>query len=263
MGDPRQSSLATGAGMPWGPMQTGRPTDPVFEQYEQDLSKYKPDTANQVAEMQRDLALKGGGAMRQYQAQAAKMGGAGTTTADMGRRMGDIAVATDYNQRRGAADIEFAAMDMGMKQMDAINRARSMRNQLLADDYNRKSAEFNAEQQSRGGFVKGLLGTVGTIGGGIAGGIMSGGNPMGVMAGSSMGGSLAGLAGGGGGGGQLSAPGYGGMDLGTAAYQLYNGLGSAPMALPGNGSYGTGLGGQYQQMPQLDPALAALVRRGV
>jgi hypothetical protein len=248
-------------------METGRPDDPVLQGYEQDLTKYKPDMSAQMSEAQRQLAMQGGGAQRQLLAGMSKMGPAGTMTADVGRRMGDISAQTDYNQRKAAADLEMQSLDMGMKQMDAINRAREAANRLKVDEYNRAAQEFNNEQQGRGGFVKGLLGTVGTIGGGIAGGVMGG--PMGAAAGASMGGSLANLVPGGGGMvgpmGYGAGPNYG--DMGMNAYELYKSLGSSPMTV-GNGSYGStwpgqyGLGNQATGMPQgLSPELLKMLNK--
>lgn len=187
LGDYTESSLFTGAGTPWGAMQTGRPETPNFEAYDSDLSRWKPDMSSVIREGERSNALAGGAASRQLQANLSR-GLRGSRTADSARREQDIAARTDFNNRKVVADAEMESLNMAMRQMDAYNRAIQMRNQLKADKYNADAAAFNNEQAQRGQFVNTGLGVLGTIAGAaLSGGL---GGALGGAAASAAGGAL-------------------------------------------------------------------------
>ncbi len=150
-----------GKGMPWGPMESGRPDRPAFEQYDTDTSHFmdSPEAKAALAEM----ATQGGDAQRQYLAGASKALGSGTTSGSMQGRMANIAALAEKNKNAALTDI-------ASKKMDAFNRAKEAANRLKAGQYNADQEAYGQEQAGRGAAVGGLLKGLASLGGGYLGG---------------------------------------------------------------------------------------------
>lgn len=158
MGD----TLTKGAGTPWGPMESGRPDRPNYEQYDTDLSKYMQGP--EVEALREAFALQGGDAGRQYMAAQSKMLGSGTTSGSNAGRLANIAALT----QKGTNAATLAA---AKEQMDAFNRARDARNRLLAQQYGADANAYGQEQQARGSAIGGLLGGGANVLGSYLGGL--------------------------------------------------------------------------------------------
>jgi hypothetical protein len=157
MGD----ALTKGTGTPWGPMESGRPAVPQYEQYDTNTANFmdSPDARQALA----DLATQGGDAQRNYLAGASKAMGSGTTSGSMQGRMANIAALAEKNKNSALTSIA------GQK-MDAFNRAKEARNRLLQGQYGADMGAYGAEQQGRGAAMGGLLGGLASLGGSYLGG---------------------------------------------------------------------------------------------
>jgi hypothetical protein len=174
MGNPADSSLATGKGLPWGPMDTGKPDKP---KYQTDFIEGMGDPRLQALDQNikkvrlRDNALAGGQAQDQYMGGMTKlMSGAGTQSADAGRNMTDIANSTALSAQRVSADFAMKDLEQRMQQAEFMNKAKERANQLMAQQYGQDMGEFNQEQAGRGQFVNGLAGAAGSLAGAALGG---------------------------------------------------------------------------------------------
>jgi hypothetical protein len=127
--------------------------------------------------------------------------GSGFNTGDY-----NIATANTGLRSQNASDLAKIAFgrDTESAAMSRADRQRQEDIELYKDAQAAQAAAAQraAEAQARGSMLSGILGTVGTVGGGIVGGIYSGGNPAAVMAGSAIGGGVMGGIGNAIGGGQ-------------------------------------------------------------
>lgn len=156
MGD----ALTTGKGTPWGPMETGRPDVPKYEEYDTNTAHFmdSPEARQALAEM----ATQGGDAQRNYLAGASKALGSGTTSGSMQGRLANIAALAEKNKNAALTDI-------ASRKMDAFNRAREAKNRLLQGQYGADLGAYGAEEQGRGQAIGGLLGGLTSLGGSYLG----------------------------------------------------------------------------------------------
>lgn len=145
MGD----ALTKGKGTPWGPMESGRPDVPVYEQYDTDTSHFmdSPEARQALAEM----ATQGGDAQRQYLAGQSKMLGSGTTSGSESGRLANISALAEKNKNAALTSIA------GQK-MDAFNRAKDAANRLKQGQYASDLGAYGQEQSGRGAAIGGLAG---------------------------------------------------------------------------------------------------------
>ena len=157
MGD----TLTKGTGTPWGPMESGRPSVPQYEQYDTNTAHFmdSPEAKQALAE----LATQGGDAQRNYLAGASKALGSGTMSGSAGGRLANIAALAEKNKNTALTQI-------AGQQMDAYNRAKQLRNQLLQGQYGADMNAYGQEQQGRGAAIGGLLGGLANLGGSYLGG---------------------------------------------------------------------------------------------
>ena len=160
-----------GSGNPWGPMTTGMPETPVYETFESDPSRVQGfNTSDLKRALDREIALRGGGAQDQYLAGASKaMGGYGTQSSDFARRLSEIASETAAGKNKVAADLAMQEWQSRLNQMEAMNRAREARNRLLQGRYQTDKEAFDREQEQRAQFNQAIAQTVGSVVGGLAG----------------------------------------------------------------------------------------------
>lgn len=157
MGD----AVTKGKGTPWGPMESGRPDVPVYEEYDTDTSHFmdSPEAREALAQM----ATQGGDAQRNYLAGASKALGSGTMSGSAGGRLANIAALAEKNKNTALTQIA------GQK-MDAFNRAKEAKNRLKQAQYGADLGAYGDEQQGRGAAMGGLLGGVASLGGSYLGG---------------------------------------------------------------------------------------------
>ena len=154
--------MGDGKGTPWGPMEYGRPDDPNFEtDFATDPSKYM--SGPEYEQMKQQLAVEGGENQRQYMAGQSKMLGSGTTSGSNAGALANIQALTQRNEQN-------AGLQIAKEKMDAFNKAKMARNQLMAQKYGIDSQNYGMEQQGRGQAVGSLLGAGATLGGGYLGG---------------------------------------------------------------------------------------------
>lgn len=160
MGD----ALTKGKGTPWGPMESGRPDAPVYEQYDTDTSHFmdSPEAREALAEM----ATQGGDAQRQYLAGQSKMLGSGTTSGSQSGRLANISALAEKNKNS-------ALVNIAGQRMDAFNRARDAANRLKQSKYGADLGAYGQEESGRGQAIGGLLGGLASLGGGYLGGLGS------------------------------------------------------------------------------------------
>ncbi len=159
-----------GKGMPWGPMEGGRPSAPVYEQYDTDPNHFKGfDYSPMAAQAKNEIALGGGNAARQYLADQSKMLGSGTTSGSGSGQLANIAAQTEKNQAGAANQFALEAYNSQQQQMDAYNRAKEARNRLLQGQYGADMGAYGQEEQGRGQAIGGLLGGLASLGGGYLG----------------------------------------------------------------------------------------------
>lgn len=152
MGNPKDSSLFTGKGTPWGPMETGRPDAPDYITDPNQIQgfDYSP-MRQQLAER---MAMQGKQAQGQYLAGQSKlMGGVGRSS---GAGTGLANIATDTERGINQMDAELALKDW----QDRIQMMNAL-NALKQSKYNTDAAAYGAEQGARGGFVGDALGALG------------------------------------------------------------------------------------------------------
>ncbi len=157
--------MGDGKGTPWGPMEYGRPDAPQYEtDFATDLGKYM--TGPELAAAKEQLAVEGGENQRQYMAGQSKMLGSGTTSGSNAGALANIQALTQKNQNN-------AALQIGKEQMDAFNKAKMARNQLMSQKYGIDSQNYGQEQAGRGQAVGSLLGAGASMGGSYLGGLAS------------------------------------------------------------------------------------------
>lgn len=163
MGNPKQSSLFTGAGLPWGAMDTGRPDIPQFEDLAFDPNKFQgPDLSPYRQAMARRIAARGGEATTAARGAltASGFGRSGDTEGAISRIAGET--AQGQNELDAALGLEDWRNKMGL--MDAYNRAISARNEMKQRRYEGDREAFEREQGQRGSFYGNLLGLGGQLG---------------------------------------------------------------------------------------------------
>ena len=162
----------SGAGTPWGPMDTGAPDKPVYDEYATDANQFKGlDMSPAKIAAMRQIALSGGRSADQYMAGASKaMGGYGTQTSDMGRRLSEIATQTSADQNKVAADMALQEWQAKMQEMAAFNKAKEARNALRKGQYSDAQAAFDREQAERAAFAQAAASMAGNVIGSAVGG---------------------------------------------------------------------------------------------
>lgn len=148
--------LTGGQGTPWGPTEFGRPNTPAYESYDTDISHFM--NTPQIQQAANDAALQGGNAERGYLAAQSKMLGSGTSSGSQQGALANIAAQNEKNKN---------ALITGLAQtsMDAYNRARQARNDLLSRQYGIDLGAYGNEQNARGEAIGSLLGGLGKLGG--------------------------------------------------------------------------------------------------
>lgn len=141
--------MGDGKGMPWGPMESGRPNAPAYEQYDTNIQHFMDSP--EIRQAVEDAALQGGNAQRGYMAAQSKLLGSGTSSGSQSGALANIAAQAEKNRN---------AMTMGLagQQMDAFNRAKQARNELLARQYGVDLGAYGQEQNARGQAIGALLG---------------------------------------------------------------------------------------------------------
>lgn len=164
MGNPKDSSLVTGKGLPWGPMDTGNPDAPQFEDFNTDPNKFQgPDLTPYRQAMARRIAASGGQAatMARGQLGAAGFGRSG----DMENAMTRIAGETAQSQNEMDAGLGLQDWQNKMGLMDAFNRAVGYKNEMKQRRYETDKQAYGQENEQRGSFYGNLLNLGGQLGG--------------------------------------------------------------------------------------------------
>jgi hypothetical protein len=161
MGNPRQSSLFTGKGTPWGPMDSGAPDSPNFITDPSQVAgfDYSP-MRKQLAER---MGMQGQEAAGQYLANQSKLMGGVARSSGAGTGLAQI--ATDTERNKGMMDAELAMQDwqQRMAMMNALNA-------LKQSKYQTDMGAFQNEQAGRAGFLGDALGLAATGAGAYFGG---------------------------------------------------------------------------------------------
>lgn len=152
--------MGDGKGMPWGPMEFGRPNAPAYEQYDTNVQHFMDSP--EIRQAAEDASLQGGNAERGYLAAQSKRLGSGTSSGSQQGALANIAAQSEKNRNA-------LVTSLAEKQMDAFNRARQARNDLLARQYGVDLGAYGNEQNARGGAIGSLLGGLGHLGGAYLG----------------------------------------------------------------------------------------------
>ncbi len=151
MGNPAESSLFTGKGTPWGPMNTGRPSDPNFIMDPSQVQGF--DYSPMRQQLGERIGMAGKEAQGQYLAGQSKlMGGVGRSS---GAGTGLANIATDTERNRNMMDAELAMKDWQQRTelMKALNA-------LKGSKYASDLGAYENEQNQRGQFVGDALGAL-------------------------------------------------------------------------------------------------------
>ena len=144
----------TGAGTPWGAMQTGQPEAPKLVTNPWDVQGM--DQTGQRQAMMRQIAEGAGDASASAVGALQKAGIGGPGSADAARMGERIAEGQTQNIADATAKLQQQdyAQRMGLAQL---------MNQTALQKYGIDAGNFNAEQQGRGNFWTGLASAAGNI----------------------------------------------------------------------------------------------------
>jgi hypothetical protein len=138
-----------GKGMPWGPMESGRPDTPAYEAQDTNIQHFMDSP--QIRQAIEEMATRGGDAQRAYMAGQSKMLGSGTTSGSNSGALANIAALAEKNRNT-------ATTGLAQAQMDAFNRARQAANEFKQRQYATDLGAYNNEEANRGQAV-GSIGT--------------------------------------------------------------------------------------------------------
>ncbi len=157
--NPLHSSAFTGAGTPWGEMQTGMPNANFIED-PYSASIHAPDQSPLRQAMMMRIRQ---GAGRSQAGALAGLQKAGVQGADTSRAIGRV--AESENQDIGSLEAGLGQQDFNNRLglMDSINQARKAK-------YDRDAAAYENEQKGRSDFWNGAAGLAGKAAGAWLGG---------------------------------------------------------------------------------------------
>lgn len=151
MGD----AITKGKGTPWGPMETGRPDQPVIDTaFMTDPSQIagRDQTAQRKA-MRSRVATGAGRATEQA---LASLGRAGVQGSDQSRALADIAGGQAGALGDVEATLEREDTDYRTQLMNLMNQAKDAKNRYALQKYGMDESAFEKEQQGRGDFYGGI-----------------------------------------------------------------------------------------------------------
>lgn len=179
--NPMHGSLFTGAGTPWGPMQTGAPGDMPNAPTAHGLGEF---SAFDQSELVKRLIsnLRGAGAKESQGTlrQASRLGVAQSDAARRGLR--DISAGVEDRAAGVQMDAAKQAWESQMQQKQFADQMDMQRYAQALNAWNAKQGAYEREQAGRGA----ALGKIAKTIGGAAGGFLLGG-PVGAVAGGAYG----------------------------------------------------------------------------